>query len=199
MEGRMITELFLKRDESALELACREYGAGLRRIALAITGDEGMAEECLNDALLEAWQRIPPNRPYDYLYAYLARIVRCGAINRMNKESAQKRSAAFTELTHELEECLPSAVNVENEVEARQLMHSVNEFLGGLSERRRGIFIRRYWFFDSEKRIAELFGISVGSVKMTLNRVRKKLLEHLEKEGLTAEQTDKPKGKSNEK
>ena len=185
MDERRIIELFLRRDESALELAQKEYGAGLKRIALAITSDAGVAEECLNDAWLEAWKRIPPNEPYGHLYAFLARIVRCGAINRMERENAQKRSAAMTELTRELEECLPSKVSVENEVETKQLMRSVNDFLRGLPQRRRGIFIRRYWFFDSEKRIAELFGMSLGSVKMTLMRIRKKLWEHLEREGFT--------------
>lgn len=185
MDDRRIIELFLRRDESALELAEREYGAGLRRIALGITGDEAIAEECLNDARLAAWNRIPPNEPYGYLYAFLARIVRCGAINRMEREHAQKRSAAMTELTRELEECLPSAVNVENEVAARQLMRSINAFLSGLPKKKRVMFIRRYWFFDSEKQIAELMGTSVGSVKMTLMRVRKQLWERLEKEGFT--------------
>ena len=185
MDDRKIIDLFLERSEDAIALVNREFGPRLRRIAVAITGDEGFAEECVNDAYLEAWNRIPPNKPYGYLFAYLGRIVRFTAINRMEKEGAEKRSACLTELTKELEDCLPSAADVANEVEGKQLMRSINEFLHVLPEQKRNIFIRRYWFFDPVERIAELSGKSVGSVKMTLMRLRKQLRIHLEKDGFT--------------
>ena len=183
LDDGKITDLFLERDESALALVQEKYGAALKRIALAVTGDPELAEECLNDALFEAWNRIPPAEPYGYLYAFLARIVRYRAINRMERENALKRSAVMTELTRELEECLPSAANVQLEAESSEFIRCVNAFLALLPARKRNIFVRRYWFFDSVKRIAELTGSSEGTVKMTLLRLRKKLREHLEKEG----------------
>ena len=199
MDDKKITDLFLARDESALRLAEEEYGAELRRIALAVTGDRGLADECLNDALLEAWNRIPPAEPYGYLHAFLARIVRFRAINRVEKENALKRSAAMTELTHELEECLPSAVNVQLEAESNEFMRSVNAFLAALPAMKRRLFVRRYWFLDSVKSLAELFGMSEGAVKMTLLRLRKKLRQHLEKEDFAvdaAAQDADPKGEN---
>ena len=42
--------------------------------------------------------------------------------------------------------------------------------------------MRRYWFSDSVKAVAERYGISESKVKTTLFRVRAKLREHLEKE-----------------
>lgn len=199
MKDKEITDLFLARDETALELVEAEYGAALSRIALAVTGDAGIAEECLNDALLEAWNRIPPAEPYGYLYAFLARIVRFRAINRAEKENALKRSAAMTELTREMEECLPGEENVQLEIESNEFMRSVNEFLALLPARKRKLFVRRYWFFDSVKSIAELSGMSEGAVKMTLLRLRKKLRDHLEKEGFAEErerQDADPKGEN---
>ncbi|MBQ3938550.1 MAG: RNA polymerase sigma factor [Clostridia bacterium] len=198
MDDRRIIELFLRRDESALRLAQSEYGASLKRIALSVTGDEGVAEECLNDAWLEAWNRIPPNEPYGYLYAFLARIVRCRSIDRMDRENAKKRSAVTTELTQELEDCLPSAVDVHDEAEARRLMRSVNAFLGGLSQKKRSVFLRRYWFFDPIESIAERCGMNAGAVKMTLMRTRRKLWEHLQKEGFAVCPDQGPKGENDE-
>ncbi len=187
MNDREIIELFLERDQTAIERAQAEYGERLRRIALGVTGDAGLAEECVNDAYLEAWNRIPPNKPYGYLFAYLGRIVRFTAINRMEKENAKKRSAELGELTRELEECLPSSADTANEIEARLLMRTINAFLRTVPEQKRNIFIRRYWFFDPVERIAELSGKSVGSVKMTLMRLRKQLRAQLEKEGFTVD------------
>ncbi|MBQ1520729.1 MAG: RNA polymerase sigma factor [Clostridia bacterium] len=183
MDDGKIVDLFLQRDETAISLAQDKYGAKLKRIAFGALGDEGFAEECVNDALLAAWNRIPPNRPYDYLFAYLGRITRCIAINRAEKERAAKRSAPQTELTRELEECLPSSADVQNEVESRALGNALNAFLEGLPEEKRNVFIRRYWFFDSAERIGELTGRSAGAVKMQLSRMRGELKKYLEKEG----------------
>lgn len=185
MNDREIIDHFLERSEDAIAEADAEYGARLRRIALGVTGDPGIAEECVNDAYLEAWNRIPPNTPYGYLFAYLGRIVRFTAITRMEREKAQKRSAALVELTDELADCLPSTADVANEVEAKRLIRSVNAFLRKQPEEKRSIFIRRYWFCDPVDHIAELSGRSVGSVKMILLRMRKKLRSHLEKDGFT--------------
>ena len=187
MDDRGIIDLFLERDEAALDRAGAEYGARLKAIAFNVTGDAGIAEECVNDAFLEAWNRIPPNKPYGYLFAYLGRIVRFRAIDRMEKENALKRSAALTELTREIEECMPAKTDTANEFEAKLLMRSINAFLGAQSEEKRNIFIRRYWFCDPVEQIAELSGKSVGSVKMILLRLRKQLKEYLRKEGFTVD------------
>lgn len=84
-------------------------------------GDEGAAEECVNDAWLEAWNRIPPHEPRDYLFAFLARIVRAKALNRVKALSAGKRSAEFVSLTDELAGMLRSSQNTEETVEAGAL------------------------------------------------------------------------------
>lgn len=183
MDDRQIVDLFLQRDERAITLAQEKYGAKLKRIAFGALGDEGFAEECMNDALFAAWNHIPPNRPYDHLFAYLGRIVRCTALNRAEREKAAKRSAPQTELTRELEECMPASVDVQNEVEARAVKNALNAFLTGLPEEKRNLFIRRYWFFDSVEDIARLTGKSIGAVKMALVRLRRELKEYLKKEG----------------
>ena len=125
MNDREIIDLFLERSEDAISRASAEYGERLRRVALGVTGDPGIAEECVNDAYLEAWNRIPPDKPYGYLFAYLGRIVRFSAINRMEREKAQKRSAVLVELTDELADCLPSKADAANEVEAKRLTRSI--------------------------------------------------------------------------
>ena len=53
----------------------------------------------------------------------------------------------------------------------------------GLPEKERNIFIRRYFFFESMKKIGERYGFSENRVSVILFRTRKKLRKYLEKEG----------------
>lgn len=57
-------------------------------------------------------------------------------------------------------------------------------FLKEQSEENKVIFMRRYWYAERIRAIAEELQVSEGKVKMSLSRSRKKLKEYLEKEGI---------------
>ena len=57
-------------------------------------------------------------------------------------------------------------------------------FLAGLGGENRRFFLRRYWYAESVKEVAQNCGVSESKVKMSLHRTRKKLREFLQKEGL---------------
>ncbi len=177
-----IVELFKKRDEAAIHEASRLYGNRLRAVAYRICGDEQMAEECENDAYLEAWNRIPPHEPKGYLFPFLAKIVRAKALNRIKQEDAKKRSAELVELSEELACCIPSKDDVESTLEAKELTSAINRFIRSLPGQKRNIFIRRYWYLDSIDKIAKDYGMSESKVKSLLFRLRNKLKIYLEKE-----------------
>ncbi|MBQ3868937.1 MAG: RNA polymerase subunit sigma-70, partial [Clostridia bacterium] len=73
MEDKKITELFIRRDGSAVKYAAEKYGAYLHATARNILGDERDAEECVNDAYMAAWNSIQPNEPVD-LRTYLSKL-----------------------------------------------------------------------------------------------------------------------------
>lgn len=183
MDDKKIVELFLERSETAIDLCSLKYGEKLKRIALNVCSDAGVAEECLNDALLAAWDSIPPNEPGDYLFAYLAKIVRAKALNRVRANSAVKRSAELVALTEELQSCIPSGESSEAAAEGAELSRAVSTFLKGLPEEKRRLFIRRYWYMDPIRDIAERFSLREGKVKSVLFRTRNELKEYLKKEG----------------
>lgn len=185
MEDGQIIELFLARDETAIERASEKYGLRLRGLALHIVQEAQTAEECENDAYLAAWNAIPPHEPRDYLYAFLARIIRNIALNRCRDQKRLKRDAFVAELSREMEECIPAPDDLESRLDDMVLREALNGFLGTLGEEKRNIFLRRYWYLDSVAEIAKRFGMSQSKVKTTLFRVRKQLREYLEKEGYT--------------
>lgn len=183
MEDRQIVELYLARDESALARTAEKYGPALRALAQNLLEDPQTAEECENDGYLAAWNAIPPHEPWDYLYPFLARIVRHTALDRCREQRRRKRNAPLVQLTRELEECLPAPDNTAERLDDLALRDAINRFLGSLSQENRNIFLRRYWYMDSVSSVAERYSLTQSKVKISLYRSRNRLREYLKKEG----------------
>ena len=185
MEDGKIVELYLRRDETAIRRTSEKYGDRLRSLAYGIVCDRQTAEECENDTYLEAWSRIPPHEPKNYFYAFLARIARHISLNFCRDRSRLKRSAFLCELTAEMEECIPAPDDAQCRLDDLAFGEALNGFLRTLSEEKRNLFVRRYWYLDSISDLSKRFSLSESNVKTTLYRCRNQLRQHLEKEGYT--------------
>lgn len=185
MEDAKIVQLYLQRDEEAIRFTAEKYGSRLQAVAENILDDRQSAEECVNDTYLTAWNAIPPHTPDQYLFAFLARITRNEALDRVREQSRQKRSAQLVELTAEMQQCIPSGKSVEGELEAKVLGGCISTFLRKQPQIRRNIFLRRYWYMDSVAEIAERFRLRESNVKSILMRTRNALRKYLEKEDYT--------------
>lgn len=179
MEDSEIVELYLSRDESAIFQSAQKYGSKLRQIANHILDNIQSAEECENDTYFVAWNRIPPNEPRTYLFAFLGRITRHLAIDECRKNASQKRQAFFCELTKEMEECIAGQDDIAETVEFIELGRTINAFLATCSETQRNVFVRRYWYFDTIPEICKRYGYSQSKVKSILFRVRNELRSYL--------------------
>lgn len=187
MEDSRIVELFWARDERAIEEAARRHGGLCRALALRVLGDLRDAEECVSDALLAAWDSIPPARP-EKLSAYLARLTRNHALKRCRDRSRLKRGGGEYDLAYEeLDECLAGRESVEGTLERRELSTAIAAFLRTLPRTERRLFLCRYWYFDSIAELSRSFGFSESKVKSMLGRSRSKLRRYLEKEGYSCE------------
>ena len=185
MDDNQIVELYLQRDETAIKHSAIKYGIRLRTIANRIVKDQQTAEECENDTYLEAWNTIPPHEPGNYLFAFLARITRHLSLNCCRDRSRLKRSAFICELSEEMEQCIPAPDDTECRIDEIVLNEAINDFLGNLSEEKRNVFLRRYWYLDSIADISKRFALSESKVTSMLFRCRKQLRENLIKEGYT--------------
>lgn len=183
MDDSSIVDLYLSRDESAIAQTAEKYGSRLRNVAYGIVADLHTAEECENDTYLEAWNGIPPHQPKDYLFAFLARITRHIALDFCKKRSRLKRSAVICELSAELEQCIPAPNDTECRMDAIALCEVIDAFLATLSEEKRAVFLRRYWYMDSIAAISSRYGLSQSKVKSILFRSRNRLRAYLEQEG----------------
>lgn len=183
MDDKEIVRLFLVRDEAAIKAAGEKYRSYCMKIAENITGSHEDAEECVNDALLKAWETIPPQEP-EMLSTYLGKLTRNLAINRRKRQNTGKRGSGEGLLAfEELSGLISGSENVEQEFDRKALTESINDFLIKLPEKKRALFIRRYWYCESVKDAAVAQGITETAASVTLHRLREKLRDHLRKRG----------------
>ena len=184
MDDRQIIELFWARSERAISETDIKYGKLCHRIAYNILDNSQDSEECVSDTYLKVWSIIPPKRPVK-LSAFLGKITRNLALNRYEKNTADKRGGGETTIAlGELTECIPDPNALENLIDNRLLVDKLNEFLAGLQPEARKIFMRRYWEVCSIGEIAQIYGISESKVKVSLFTTRGKLRSFLEQEGI---------------
>ena len=178
MEDEKIIALYWQRDQSAIDETDRKYGVQLRGLSYGILSDREDAEECVNDAYLGAWNAIPPAKP-NPLLAYICKIVRNISLKIYYRKEAAKRNSTYTIAMEEIEACIADPNTVEAEIEARELARIIESFLDTLTVENRVIFMRRYWFSDSCKDIAEFVGLSEKNISVRLTRIRQKMKSYL--------------------
>ena len=184
MEDQKIVSLFFERNEAAIEACKSKYGMRLNQLSYHIVQDLQAAEECENDTYWQAWQRIPPHKPDDYLYAFLAKIARNISLNYCVAQDRLKRKAHVCQLSDEMAQCIPDSHTVDAVLSQKALANAINLFLRTLDAEKRNLFIRRYWYLDSIRDLSRMFSMTDANVKTTLHRCRKMLRQYLEKEGL---------------
>lgn len=182
MEDSKIIELFFARNEDAIKHTDDTYGRRLYHLADNIVHNGQDAEESVSDTYMKAWETIPPHRP-KYFFAYIAKICRHFALDKLDWKSAVKRNAEVVSLTQEMELCIPDTGR-EQELAGKELGMILDAFLRTLTPENRVVFMRRYWYVDTIAEIAARYGISESAVQMRLNRTRAKLCTYLEKEGI---------------
>lgn len=175
-----IIKLLWHRSEKGLAELAKQFGRRLYQTALNIIGIREDAEESVNDTYMAVWSVIPPKKP-EPLAPFVYRIGRNIALNRARANAAQKRCGYDVPLD-ELAGCI-AGPDLWETLDARALGRAIDTFLDTLSRNSRVIFLRRYWFGDSVKDIAQALGMSESAVSVRLHRAREQLKAYLTKEG----------------
>ena len=180
MDDKQIIKLFFERSEQAIKRTDEKYGKLGLMLANRILGNFEDSKECVNDAYLCLWNKIPPEKPA-HLAAYFCKTVRLLSLKKLEFTKAEKRSAALSMSFDELESVLP-----DGRADPAELGSLISDFLRGEKPVSRNVFLRKYLFFDTVEEIAARFGMKESTVKSTLFRTRNRLREYLKKEGIDA-------------
>jgi len=184
LEDHEILDLYFGRNESAIAETRSKYGLRLYKVAINITRIHEDAEECVSDALLKAWEAIPPTRPESF-GAYLAKIARNLSINKWQARGAARRGGGeISLLLSELADCIPAKGSPEEEYESARVQDAINTGIAAMDKTARAAFVLRYFHGESIRGVCERFNMTESKVKSILFRARKKLGAFLEKEGV---------------
>ena len=178
IDDEKIIDLFFARDQQGIRELDIKYGKICHNLSYNIVNSRQDAEECVNDAYLGAWNAIPPVHP-NPLLSYIVKIVRNISLKIYWRKEAAKRSGHYKIALEEIEGYIADQKTVEDEIEARELARIIGEFLDTLTLENRVIFMRRYWFADSYKDIAEFMGLSEKNISVRLTRIREKMKQYL--------------------
>lgn len=183
MDDANIVRLYWDRSEQAIPATAAKYGNYCTSIAKNILGNNEDAEECVNDTYWNAWNSIPPHRP-SILSTFLGKITRNLSLNRYKHNTADKRGGSQSAMVlDEIAEFVSDTDSVEQEIDRRELVKTIDDFLDSLPKHKKNIFVCRYWYFDSISDIANRFGMTENHVSVTLNRLRLKLHNYLLERG----------------
>jgi RNA polymerase sigma-70 factor (sigma-E family) len=162
---------------SADEAVTHLFGAHYRplvRLAVLLLGDQGAAEEVVQDAYVrmhQHWRRV---REPDRALAYLRACVVNGARSALRRRGvAQRYLDAAT--------ALPDAPSAESGALGVLEQQAVLAALRRLPTRQREALVLRYYADLSEAEIAEVMGISRGAVKSHTARGVAALRQSLER------------------
>ena len=182
MDDQQIIDLYFDRNEQAITETDVKYGKLCHSIAYNILSNREDSEECVNDTYIGVWNAIPPTRPDNFM-AFVCRIARNLSLKRLEFLKREKRSADVILSLDELSAVLPDE-RYAPDVSDEDVGRLISQFLRTQKEGVRNVFIRKYYFFDSVKEIAERYSFTENKVKNMLFYTRNKLKDYLIKEGV---------------
>ncbi len=163
----------------------KKYGSYCRSIAFNILHSHEDTEECVSDTYLHTWNTIPPTRPGCLRGRFWAASRAICPLRAGEAARAQKRGGGQTEiLLSELADCLPGGERVDARLDAQAVTLTIEAYLRTQTRENRQLFLRRYYYGDSVRRLSGLFGLTENTVKSRLFRLRAGLRDALLKEGI---------------
>lgn len=181
LEDSKLIFLLINEPEQGIRESIIAYGALVKMLSMNILGAEnkGDIEECVADTFVKLWKSIQAFDPdKGKLKNFIAGIARHTALDCYRKLYKSRDILPLEEQTLEF------FVDMAEETERRNNEIVIKEVVNELKEPDREIFIRRYFYYESIKSIAEKLELDVKKIENTLYRGKKKLQEKLIERGV---------------
>lgn len=163
-------------DKQAFESLYRMHIDRVYGLCLRMTGNVAEAEDCAQEAFIQAWEKLGKFRGDSAFATWLHRIAVNSVLGRVRKS---KREQDRIQMAHETS-VAPFAEADTGEM--RDLADAVDKLPQGA----RHVFVLYAVYGYSHMEAADMLGIAAGTSKAQLHRARRLLAQQLEKEGFEA-------------
>jgi len=163
-------------DTRAFEELYRMHVDKVYGLCLRMTGNVSEAEDCVQEAFIQAWNKLSKFRGDSAFGTWMHRIAVNAVLGRMRKSKReQDRIQAAAEIS-------PAPASFEDSGNLRDLSNAVDR----LPEGARHVFVLSGIYGYSHEEASKMLGIAVGTSKAQLHRARRLLAQQLKDEGYEA-------------
>ena len=164
-------------DTRAFEALYREHVDRVYGLCLRMTGNVTEAEDCAQEAFIQAWNKLAKFRGDSAFGTWMHRIAVNAVLGRIRKSKReQDRIQVVADTT------LSSPVSVADNGELRDLSDAIDR----LPEGARHVFVLSAVYGYSHEESSDMLGIAVGTSKAQLHRARRLLAQQLKEQGFEA-------------
>ena len=165
-----------KSDSRAFEQLYRMHIDKVYGLCLRMTGNVAEAEDCAQEAFIQAWNKLSKFRGDSAFSTWLHRIAVNSVLGRMRKS---KREQDRIQIAAEI---APGPASIGDGGNLSDLSDAVNR----LPEGARHVFVLSGIYGYSHEEASNMLGIAVGTSKAQLHRARRLLSQQLTEEGFEA-------------
>lgn len=159
-----------KTDPNAFEELYRAHIGKVYGLCLRMTGNPSEAEECAQEAFIQAWKKLDQFRGRSSFATWIHRVAVNVVLGRIRKSRREQ------DRIREAEQIAPVRETIGDSGELRDLEHAMNELPTGA----RHVFVLHAVYGYSHDETGEMLGIAAGTSKAQLHRAKRLLAQQLE-------------------
>jgi RNA polymerase sigma-70 factor (ECF subfamily) len=171
-------------DSTALDELFRRYRSTAYRVAYRLLGNEADALDAVQDGFVKALTRLGSFQGRSSFKTWLLRVVTNAALDMGRQRHRRNKLRLVLPESAQLDDYQPaSAEDPSHGLEREDLRRLLDGALASLSDAHRQTFILHADADLSYREVAEVLGISIGTVMSRLFYARQRLKAYLEKHG----------------
>ena len=160
-------------DTAAFESLYRLHVDKVYGLCLRMTGNASDAEDCTQEAFIQAWNKLAKFRGESAFGTWLHRIAVNSVLGRMRKSRReQDRIQAVTDIS-------PAPETLGDSADFEDLQSAVDELPDGA----RHVFVLHAVYGYSHEETGDMLGIATGTSKAQLHRAKRLLAQQLKQNG----------------
>lgn len=162
-----------RNDAPAFEALYRLHIDKVYGVCLRMTGNISEAEDCAQEAFIQAWNKLQKFRGESAFSTWLHRIAVNAVLGRMRKSKREQERILA------LADTLSPSIDTGDSGELRDLSEAVDR----LPEGARHVFVLHAVYGYSHDETGDMLGIAAGTSKAQLHRAKRLLAQQLKQQG----------------